>query len=387
MHVNDDAAPALKREPAATFVAFARTLRAAGMRATPHQVHAAVEAIGWLDVLNREDVYWAGRLALCAEPDDLARYDAAFVAFFGLEEAGPVRRVPIVERVHVTARPDTGADDGQGEDSEDTPDVATASRSEVLRQRDVTTLDSAELAEVRAMLAMLDPAGPVRPGRRRHPAKRGTIDRGRTVRDALKHGGETVRLHHVRPRPRPRRLVLLVDVSGSMQPYADSMLRFAHAAARRRVGTEVFTLGTRLTRVTPYLRHRDADEAMLGMSKAVPDWSGGTRLGEQLRAFLSRWGRRGCARGAVVAVCSDGWERGDTALLGEQVADLHRLAYRVVWVNPHRGAPGYEPLTGGMQAALPHIDALVAGHSLAAFQDLAAELSAAARGGGGGARA
>ena len=176
-------------------------------------------------------------------------------------------------------------------------------------------------------------------------------------------------------RVRPRKLVLIVDVSGSMQPYADPYLRFAHAAARRRTGTEVFTVGTRLTRVTREMRGRDPSAALLAVSGAVPDWSGGTRLGELVKAFLDRWGQRGLARGAVVVVASDGWERGDATLLGGQMARLARLAHRVVWVNPHRGLPGYAPMTAGMQAALPHVDDFVDGHSFDALSRLAGLLS------------
>jgi uncharacterized protein with von Willebrand factor type A (vWA) domain len=173
-------------------------------------------------------------------------------------------------------------------------------------------------------------------------------------------------------------VVLLVDVSGSMSPYADALLRFAHAAVRARpASTEVFTIGTRLTRVTRELRLRDPDRALAAGGSAIPDWSGGTRLGEVLKAFLDRWGQRGTARGAVVVICSDGWERGDAELLGEQMARLRRLAYRVVWVNPHKGRAGYEPLTGGMQAALPHVDVFVSGHSMAAFEELSGVISRA----------
>ena len=191
------------------------------------------------------------------------------------------------------------------------------------------------------------------------------------MRRALRDGGEVTRLMHRRARPRPRRVVLLVDVSGSMSPYADALLRYAHAAVRARpAATEVFTIGTRLTRVTRELRLRDPDRALAASGEAIPEWSGGTRLGEVLKAFLDRWGQRGTARGAIVVVCSDGWERGGTELLAGQMARLRRLAYAVVWVNPHKGRAGYEPLTGGMQAALPSLDAFVAGHSLAAFDEL-----------------
>ena len=165
--------------------------------------------------------------------------------------------------------------------------------------------------------------------------------------------------------------MLLIDVSGSMAPYSDALLRFAHAATRSApLSTETFTVGTRLTRVTRELRLRDPDQALAAAGRAVPDWSGGTRLGEALQAFLDRWGQRGVARGAVVVLCSDGWERGDPRDLGEQLGRLARLAHLVVWVNPHKGKAGFAPTTGGMVAALPHIDRLVAGHSFAALEEL-----------------
>jgi uncharacterized protein with von Willebrand factor type A (vWA) domain len=166
--------------------------------------------------------------------------------------------------------------------------------------------------------------------------------------------------------------VLLLDVSGSMSPYADVLLRFAHAAVRvAPASTEVFTFSTRLTRITRQLRLRDPQQALAAAGSAIPDWSGGTRLGESLQAFLDLWGQRGTARRAVVVVASDGWERGDAALLGEQMARLTRLAYRVVWVNPHRGKDGFAPVTVGMTAALPYVDELLAGHTLDALHTLA----------------
>jgi uncharacterized protein with von Willebrand factor type A (vWA) domain len=358
-----------------TFVAFARTLRAAGVPATPQQVQAAVEAVARVDVLDREQVFWAGRVTLCSQPDDLPRYDAAFAAFFGLEQPyGLVRRPRAHRSVQSVAGidPDT-SDSGRRTEDQGTP-PSTASPLEVLRHRDVARMDDSEREELRRLIALLRPEPTMRPGRRTEPALRGRIHPGWTMRDTLRHGGQTVRLRRGRARPRPRRIVLLIDVSGSMEPYADSLLRFAHAAARRHPATEVFTLGTRLTRVTAHLRRRDPDQAMAELSAAVPDWSGGTRLGEQLQAFLVRWGRRGCARGAVVVICSDGWERGDATLLGEQMQQLSRLAHRVVWVNPHRGLPGFEPRAAGMAAALPFVDTLVAGHSLASFERLADSL-------------
>jgi hypothetical protein len=241
----------------------------------------------------------------------------------------------------------------------------------VLRHRDVSALSAAERDEVRRLLTLLAPQVGRRRTRRYGPAGRGAVDLERTVRRMLHQGGEPSRLARRARRRKPRRLVLLADISGSMEPYADALLRFAHAAVRAApFNVEVFTLGTRLTRVTRELRHRDPDIASKAAGAAIPDWSGGTRLGDSLKAFLDLWGQRGAARGAVAVLCSDGWERGDPALLGEQVARLSRLAHAVIWVNPHKGKAGYEPVTGGMVAALPYVDRLVAGHSLRALEEL-----------------
>jgi uncharacterized protein len=187
----------------------------------------------------------------------------------------------------------------------------------------------------------------------------------------LRRMGEPADIAWRRRGERARRVVLLVDVSGSMSPYADALLRLAHTFAQRTdEGVEVFTVGTRLTHLTRAMRLRDADRAIVAASGTVPDWSGGTRLGETLKVFLDRWGQRGMARGAVVVVFSDGWERGDVGLLGEQMMRLQRLAHRVVWVNPHRGKEGYLPVQRGIVAALPYVDDFVAGHSMATFEEL-----------------
>jgi uncharacterized protein with von Willebrand factor type A (vWA) domain len=196
----------------------------------------------------------------------------------------------------------------------------------------------------------------------------------------LAAGGEPAPLRRHRATTRARRVVLLVDVSGSMDAYAQVLLRFAHAAARRGgVPTEVFALGTRLTRLSRELSLRDPDAAMAAVAAALPDAGGGTRLGLLVKEFLDRWGQRGAARGAVVVVLSDGWERGDVALLAEQVARLRRLAHRVVWANPRKAARGYAPVAAGMAAVLPHVDDFVEGHSLAALEHLAAVVLGAAR--------
>lgn len=358
------------------WVGFGRTLRAAGVCATPDQVAVAMTAMAQLDVTRRSDVYWAGRLTLCGTREDLPRYDRAFAAYFGADMAGSRTRIPPVPRVRHVAVPGRAPEDDLAADEVAPP---TASELEVLRSRDLAAMTPAERAEAARLVSLLRPVADPRRTRRRRPDARGRVDRARTVRAMLRTGGEPARLAYVRRAERPRRLVLLLDVSGSVQPYAEAYLRFAHAATRARPGTEVFTLGTRLTRVTRELGSREPEVALAQVSAAVPDWSGGTRLGEQLGAFLDRWGRRGVARGAVVVLASDGWERGDAAELHRHMERLARLAYRIVWVNPHRGRAGYEPLTAGMMAALPFVDDLVAGHSVESLARLARLVGGAVR--------
>jgi uncharacterized protein with von Willebrand factor type A (vWA) domain len=247
-----------------------------------------------------------------------------------------------------------------------------ATDAEVLRHRDVATLTDLERVEINRMVALLTPKMGRRSSMRRTGGRHGHPDVGRTVQAMLRDGGEPGQLRYSRRREKPRRLVLLLDVSGSMGPYADVLLRFAHAAVRvAPQSTEVFTVGTRLTRITRQLRLRDPEMALAAAGAAVPDWSGGTRLGDALQAFLDLWGQRGTARRAVVVIASDGWERGDAVHLAQQMVRLARLAHRIVWINPHRGKAGFVPLTGGMLAALPVIDDLVAGHSFEALRSVA----------------
>jgi len=364
-------------DPVRVMVGLGRALDSAGLRVGPDRVAEAVRAAVALDPTRRTDLYWAGRLTLCANPDDLPKYDAVFAAL----TAGDVPRLRprpqhLVRAVPVTlAVPDAGDsdDDEETEAGADTVLRAAASTVETLRHKDVTTLGAAERARLDQALAALSLPGESRPSRRRRPSPHpGAVDPRRTVRALLRSGGEPVRPRWTRRSVRPRPVVLLVDVSGSMSGYADVLLRFAHAATRRRgVRTEVFTLGTRLTRVTREMAGPDPERAMGAVAAAVPDWSGGTRLGVLLREFLDRWGQRGVARGAVVVIMSDGWERDDPALLGAQMRRLALLARRVVWCNPRAGRAGFAPLAGGLAAALPYVDDFVSGHSLAALEQLA----------------
>jgi uncharacterized protein len=357
---------------------FARALRAAGVPLTQDRAHGYLEAVAAIGLDDREATRWAGRATLCASPDDLERHDRVFEEWFCPDLAapgGPARRSRRTPAVSLLA--DT-ADDGPttAEEADDDPLRVAASATEILRHRDVATLDPRERARLAALFAALPVAPPVRQAARRTPHRHGDVDASRTLRASLRRMGEPARIHRRRRAVRPRRVVLLIDVSGSMAGYADALLRLAHrfvAAGGGRAPVEVFSVGTRLTHLTRPLRLRDPDRAIAAAGAAVPDWSGGTRLGETLKAFLDRWGRRGMARGAVVVIFSDGWERGDASLLGEQVAGLHRLAHRVIWVNPHRGKPGYAPVQQGIAAVLPHVDSFLAGHSLATFAELAKE--------------
>ena len=362
--------PETQVQPDEALVAFSRVLRQAGVAVTPDRTQAFLHATSLAGAADRRRVYWAGRSTLCASPDDLDCYDSTFERWFS-EEDLPRKRLTeappaTVQQAALTADGDTG-----GRTADEHALAALASGDETLRHRDVARLTPAERRRLEALFARLAFVPPRRRSIRRRPHRHGELDPRRTLRDPLRRAGEPGPLRRRRRRTRVRTLVLLLDVSGSMEPYADAHLRLAHRVVRgapHRV--EVFTVGTRLTRVTPALSLRDPDAALRAAGATIPDWSGGTRLGEVLQAFCSRWGQRGPARGAVVVIASDGWERGDPGLLGEQVARLRRLSHAVVWMNPHRGLPGYQPVQGGIVAALPHVDALVAGHSMASFEEL-----------------
>ncbi|WP_022918784.1 vWA domain-containing protein [Ruania albidiflava] len=355
--------------PEALLVGFGNALRAAGLPVTTDRTRSFVAAIAHLDLGRRSDVYWAGRATFCTRAADLPGYDRVFTAWFERGQSRTAQPHPEQSGHQAAVGP------GDIEDGATSLVSTLASSAEQLRHRDVAELSAAERAWLNQAIQALPLPRPLRRTRRTEPYHHGRVDRVRTLRAELRRAGEPGPLHHARVRRRPRRLVLLIDVSGSMRPYADTLLRLAHRVAR---GTEaeVFTLGTRLTRITAALTHPDVDTALLRAGETIPDWSGGTRLADTLGAFISRWGRRGLARGAVVLIASDGWERGDPHLLGEQLSRLARLAYRVVWSNPHAGRAGYQPVQGGIVAALPHLDALVAGHSLAAFEQVLLELSA-----------
>lgn len=360
-------------------VAFATALRRSDVAVPTRSVLDFVAALGKVGIDSRAAVYWAGRATLLRRPEDIPPYDRAFATFWLQREL--IRTTTAVEPIVLEIddegdEPDDAAD-GPGGDEADSGTTITVRYSpvEILRAKDFARYTHAEFDEARKVMADLRLGGALRTSRRmkRSNTSRSTShpDLRRTVRNALKMHGEPVRRAHFEATTRPRRLILLCDVSGSMEAYSRALLRFLHAAVLGRRQVEAFALGTRLTRLTRELSSHDPDAALDAAARAVADWSGGTRLGEALRAFNDRYGIRGMARGAVVVILSDGWDRGEPGELAAQMARLRRVAYRVVWVNPLKASPGYAPLARGMAAALPHVDDFIEGHSLASLERLA----------------
>jgi uncharacterized protein with von Willebrand factor type A (vWA) domain len=362
-------------------VAFARILRGAGLDVPVGRAVTFAEALTLTGVDRPDAVYWAGRTTLLSRPEDIPAYDKAFNAFWRGQTSIPLPRLatPMELTLVVDSDEEEAAGDGEEKpvESEGPTLVVRWSRQEVLRHKDFAAYTHAEFEEARRLMADLRLHGAMRRSRRRRPSHRteGRPDLRRTVRRSLRAGGEPIRRAFSRPGERPRRIVLICDVSGSMEPYSRALLRFLHAAVVGRGRIEAFALGTRLTRITRELSSRDPDAALARAARSVPDWSGGTRLGEGLREFNDRWGVRGMARGSVVVILSDGWDRGDPGVLAEQMQRLQRVAYRVVWVNPLKASPGYAPLAAGMAAALPYVDEFVEGHSLDSLQRLAELIS------------
>ena len=368
------------RDASEIAVAFTRVLRGAGLNVPTSSTIAFGEAIACTGIEDRDTTYWAGRATLVRRPEDHDLYDRAFTVFW--EHARADELAALEEQpLEITLAVDSDDDEGPQPDSADATDDPTVelrfSTTEVLRHKDFADYSPDELLEAQQLMSRLRFVGAPRRSMRLAAAevRTDTPDLRRTVKAAMRAGGEPMRRHYRTHTTRTRRLVLLLDVSGSMEPYARALIRFVHAAVAGRQKVEAFALGTRLTRVTRELSSRDPDDALRRASLRVLDYGGGTRLGDGLKAFNDKWGQRGMARGAIVVILSDGWDRGDPAVLDEQMARLHRVAHKVVWVNPLKVTPGYAPLARGMAAALPHVDAFVEGHSLDAMEHLAREIN------------
>ncbi|MCP9484979.1 MAG: VWA domain-containing protein [Gaiellaceae bacterium MAG52_C11] len=350
-------------------VAFGGALRAAGLPVGTDRLLAFREAA---ELVPGGELYWAGRATLVGRRDELPVYDRVYHEFFG----GSRRSVPpSLER---TVRLQLAGAAASGEGSVEVagaPEVGLASSTELLRHKSFSRCTPEELAELARLLARLQLEAPLRRTPRRGPARPGDLDLRRTLRRALRTGGETVEPAWRDRRRRRRRLVLLLDISGSMSEYSRALVVFAHAALRNDRRFEAFSFGTRLTRLTRPLAGARPDEALRRAAAQTADWDGGTRIGASLKTFLDEFGHPGTARGAVVVICSDGLEVDEPKLLTAQMARLHRLAHRVVWLNPLKENPEYAPLARGMKAALPHVDLFASGHNLASLEEIATTIS------------
>ena len=354
-------------------VGFGTALREAGVPVSTGQVTAYCRAIVQLDPSDADDVYWAGRTCLISRHDDVATYDVIFRRYFaGTRDELQLITSGAVPRSAVFEAPRAQLHASVAQRQHRAPTGNRASDAELLRHKHFRDCTPDELAALQALMARLRLTPPTRRRRRTRPATRGEeLDLRRMVRRTLHGSLAPPKPPWRRPRTRPRRLVLILDISGSMADYSRALLQFAHSAAASSVPrTEVFCFGTRLTRITRELRHRHTDAALAQAADAVVDWDGGTRIGESLRTFTRVWGRRGLARGAIVVICSDGLECGDPATLERAMARLARLAHRIVWVNPLKGDPRYQPIARGMQVALPYIDVFVSGHDLSSLEQL-----------------
>ncbi len=361
-------------------VGFVNALRGAGIDVAVGSSVNYYQALGAVGLEQRSSVYWAGRATLVTEPDDIELYDKIFDAYYGGQQLVATPVVEVTQPITLVVDDDgddEGEDDGGEDDSGDPSLTLRWSRHEVLRDKDFADYSDDELDEAHRLMAAMTRIGGTRRSRRRRRTHRtaGHPELRRTVRAAIRSGGEPVRRWYTEPGERLRRVVLLLDVSGSMESYARALIRFVHAAVVGRRRVEVFTIGTRLTRITRELSSHDPDRAVSAAADAVSDWSGGTRLGDTLAEFNEMWAIRGMARGATVVILSDGWDRGSPEVMAEQMARLHRVTHRLVWVNPLKATPGYQPLAQGMAAALPHVDDFIEGHSLRSLELLAEVLA------------
>ena len=378
--------------------AFSRRLHDAGLPVTAERAAWFAEALAVVEPISRRRLYWTARAAFVSDRMQVPAFDVVFASVFGAapveDPIDPVPALPETEPAPANEqrRSADGADSppsgatrsdastrGSAEVTHDEPVPVLASDEEVLRFKRFDALEPGELARLYRLMTRLRVATPARRTRRAERDRRGErIDMRRTLRGSLRTAGDPMRLARRRRRVVRRRLVLLCDISGSMEPYARAYLQFVTAAAGGPDGSraEAFVFATRLTRLTRALSSRNPERAIQRAAAAAPDWSSGTRIGDALKAFNNRHGRRGMARGAVVVILSDGWERGDPALVSREMERLRRLAYRIVWVNPRVSARDFEARAGGLVAALPHCDALVSGHSLDALDEVADAIAA-----------
>ena len=371
---------------------FGRLLRGLGLDVNPGRMIDLVHALKHIEVGRKPDFYHAARSLLVHRREDLPLFDQAFELFWRKPpeagwvtvELGLLNQRRRSRRPLVTPPPLRDSEqkphEGESQPQSDQPPVLqvtlTYSDREVLRRKDFSELTGEELTAIKQLMAKLVWQLGERRTRRRQPGRGQLLDLRRTVRRNLRYGGEMLVWARREPKFKPRPLVVLADISGSMERYTRLLLHFIYSlTAGLDQPVEAFVFSTRLTRVTRQLRDRDVDRALREVSLAVSDWSGGTRIGESLKTFNFEWGRRVLGRGSVVLLISDGWDRGDVDLLRREMARLQRSCHRLIWLNPLLGSPEYEPLTRGMQAALPYVDDFLPVHNLASLEDLAGRLS------------
>jgi uncharacterized protein len=356
---------------------FGRILRGLGFDAGPARVLPFLAALTVIDMRQPDDVRTAVRVHFARRRDELIILDRALAAFLLANapagDGPPPSATTARERgatITITARQLKVLDeDGAAEGAEE-QEVASYSQAEVLRQKDFDTLTEAEMAEVRRLIRLMRlPAGLTR-SRRARAGGHDRLDIRRLLRRSLRFGGELLVFSWKSPTLRPRPLVLLCDISGSMERYTRLLLNFTYALKSASTRVEVFVFATRLTRITRLLRSHDVDAALNRVMASVDDWSGGTRIGEAIETFNRRYARRVLSHGATVSIISDGWDRGDAAQMRQAIARLQRSCHRLIWMNPLMGAPGYEPLTLGLQAALPFVDDFLPAHNLANLEAL-----------------
>ena len=374
--------------------AFGRRLHAAGLPVTAERAVAFAQALTLTRPVSRRRLYWTARGVFVIDRAEVRVFDAVFREVFGAAAASAAPKAlpdaevrtepappddrPDAERTGSTTRSElaglatspTGGPD-EDPDAPQIPVPLSPSDEEIFRSRRFDELTALELSQLSELMARMRLAAPLRRTRRAERYRHGErIDLRRTLRRSLRSGGDPVHLRRRRRRIVPRRIVLLCDISGSMEPYARAYLQFLACAARAGPNAEAFVFATRLTRVTRALGSRNPARAIQNAAAAAPDWSSGTRIGDALKEFNDRHGRRGMARGAVIVILSDGWERGDPDVVAREMERLSRLAHRIVWVNPRAAAEEFVPRAGGMAAALPYVDALVSGHGIDALDEV-----------------
>jgi uncharacterized protein with von Willebrand factor type A (vWA) domain len=376
--------PAAPPTLAANVVTFGRLLRRAGLDVDPGRTRRFLEAIGAVGLARKADVRAAGRAVYVRRREEIAVFDAAFDLFWRRHGTGTFEELP---RLTQRRPPQGRALFGSPADaSASIPGPPRAellrepSTAETLQTADFATLTSAEMRDALALVEAMRPALPRRPSRRPRITRHGRrLAPRQMLRRAMASGGEPLAWRWRRRATRPRPIVLVCDISGSMEHYSRLLLRFAHALEQTGAPLEVFVFGTRLTRITRQLRVRSGDEAIRRVAQHVLDWNGGTRIGDSLHELNRRWVRRTVRSGAVVLLASDGWERGDPERLGREMATLRRQCRRLYWLDPLASRPGFEPATLGLRAALPHVDALVPCASVASLRVLAERLAREAR--------